>query len=117
MAAPGDTPSTIATAIADAINATAAADAVTDLPLEQVVTASAAAGVVTITANSTTTPFTLAVSVSAGGYTAGRQVAPFADDGYGDFLSDPSQTLFGHEPTLCAACNLTGAEFALITTP
>jgi hypothetical protein len=24
------------------------------------------------------------------------------------------QTLFGHEPTLCAACNLTSAEFALI---
>ena len=114
ITAPGDTPSTIAAAIADAINATTVADAVTNLPLEQVVTASAAGGVVTITANSTTTPFTLAVSVSAGGYTAGRQVAPFADDGYGDFLTDPSQTLFAHEPTLCAACNLTGAEFALV---
>ena len=47
-------------------------------------------------------------------YTAGRHTPPFADDGYGDFLTDASQTLFGHEPTLCAACNLTGAEFALI---
>ena len=47
-------------------------------------------------------------------YTAGRHTPPFADDGYGDFLADTSQTLFGHQPTLCAACNLTGAEFALI---
>ena len=47
-------------------------------------------------------------------YSAGRHTPPFADDGYGDFLADTSQTLFGHQPTLCAACNLTSAEFALI---
>ena len=116
MAAPGDTPATIAAAIAAAINAATAADPITNLPLNSVVTASAAGAVLTLTAASPTTPFTLAASLSGGGYTAGQQTAPFADDGYGDVLADPAQTLFGHEPTLCAACNLTGAEFALITT-
>jgi peptidoglycan hydrolase-like protein with peptidoglycan-binding domain len=111
-----DTPATIAANIATAINTTTTSDAITNLPLNSVVTASASGGVLTITAVSPTTPFTLAVSLSSGAYTAGRQVAPFADEGYGDFLADPSQTLFGHEPMLCAACNLTGAEFALITT-
>lgn len=48
-------------------------------------------------------------------YTAGQANPPFADNGYGDFLTDPSQTPFGDESTLCAACNLTSAEFALIT--
>ena len=126
LTAPGDTPRTIAASIAAAINATTAVDLVTDLPLNSVVTASATwrsalhfmEGLVTITAKSPTTPFTVSVSLSASGYTAGQQIAPFADDGYGtgNFLTEPSQTLFGHEPTLCAACNLTGAEFALITT-
>src|SRR5262249_21297074 len=40
--------------------------------------------------------------------------SPFADDGYGDYLTNPAQTLSGQEPALCAACHLTGAEFALI---
>ena len=115
LAAPGDTPATIAAAIAALVNATDTADPVTGLPLNSVVTAAAAGGVVTVTAASPTTRFTLTASLTAGGYTAGRQTPPFADDGYGDFLTDAAQTLFGHQPTLCAAFNLTGAEFALIT--
>jgi hypothetical protein len=122
-AATGDTPSTIASKIAALIVATATPDLVTNLPLNSVVTASAAAGVITITAASTTASFTLQVLLSASAYTAGEQTPPFADDGYGDFLSDPTQTaqttptLFAHEPALCAACNLTGAEFTLIAGP
>jgi len=116
LTAPGDTPASIAASIAALINATAAPDPVTGLPLNAVVAASAAGAMITITATSPATPFTLTTSMTAGGYTAGQRLAPFADDGYGDFLADPSQTLFGHEPALCAACNLTGAEFALITT-
>ena len=115
LAATGDTPATIAAAIAAAVNAATATDPVTGLPLNAVVTASAAAGVITFTGLVPTTAFTLAAALSAGGYTAGRRNPPFADDGYGDFLTDPAQTLLGHEPTLCAACHLTGAEFALIT--
>ena len=115
LAAPGDTPVTIAAAIAAAVNAATIADPVTGLPLNAAVTASAAGGVITLTATSSTTPFTLTADLAAGGYTAGRQAPPFADDGYGDYLTDATQTLFGHEPTLCAAFNLTGAEFGLIT--
>jgi hypothetical protein len=115
LAAPGDTPATIAAAIAAIISATTTADPVTGLPLSAAVTASAADGVMTLTAASPTTSFTLTASMAAGGYTAGRQAPPFADDGYGGFLTDTAQTLLGHEPTLCAAFNLTGAEFALIT--
>ena len=116
QAAPGDTAATIATAIAAAINATTSADAVTGLPLNSVVTAAAAGAVITVIATSTTTSFTLTASLQAGGYTAGSQPPPFADNGYGEFLTDDTQTLFGHQPTLCAAFSLTGAEFALITT-
>ena len=71
---------------------------------------------ITVTAASATTSFTLTAALAAGGYTAGSQTPPFADDGYGGFLTDATQTLFGHQPALCAAFNLTGAEFALITT-
>ena len=126
MAAPGDTVGTIAAAIANKINATTAADPVTGMSLNSVVTATATrrsgvdftVGLVTVTGQSPTTPFTFAVSMSPAGYTAGQATPPFADDGYGDFLPDPKptdlpQTIFGHEPTLCAACNLTSAEFAL----
>jgi hypothetical protein len=113
----GDTPTTIASKITAAVVGTTTPDLVTNLPLNSVVTGSAAAGVVTITAASTTTSFTLQVALSASVYTAGEQTPPFADDGYGDFLSDLTQTLFAHEPALCAACNLTGAEFTLITGP
>jgi Neuraminidase-like domain len=71
---------------------------------------------ITITAADATTSFTLAVTVSAATYTAGRLSPPFADNGYGVYLTDASQKLFGHEPLLCAAFNLTGDEFAQIAT-
>lgn len=112
--AAGDTPSSIAGNIASAINATATPDLVTNLPLNTVVSAAASGGAVTISAPNATTSFALGVSLSAASYVAGRETPPFADDGYGDFLADPTQTFFGHEPLLCAAFNLTGAEFALI---
>jgi len=44
-----------------------------------------------------------------------QQDPAFADNGYGDYLTDASQTLLAHQPALCAACGLTGAEFTLIT--
>jgi hypothetical protein len=113
-ASPGDTAAMLATGIAGDINAATAVDPVTGLPLSSVVSATAAGPVITVTGQSPTTPFTLTAAVSPSQYTAGRLTPPFADDGYGGFLADTSQTLFGHQPTLCAACNLTGAEFALI---
>src|ERR1022692_3088098 len=106
LAVRGDTPATIATAIADIINATTTADQASGLPMNTVVTAAAAGGVMTLTASSPAISFTLAPSLTAGGYTGGRQIPPFDDDGYGDFLGDTAQTLFGHEPTVCAAFNL-----------
>ncbi len=110
----GDTPTTIATNIANAINAAANVDPITNIALNQLVKAGAAGGVITITALSVTGGFSLTVSVSSGTYIAGVQPPPFADNGYGDFLVDRSQTLFGHEPVLRAAFNLTGAEFTVI---
>jgi Neuraminidase-like domain/Putative peptidoglycan binding domain/Salmonella virulence plasmid 28.1kDa A protein len=114
--AAGDTPTSIATNIAGAINAYAAVDPLTNVAVNLLVSAAAAAGVITITSRSATGGFSLTVSTSSGTYTAGVQPPPFADNGYGDFLADPSQTLFGHEPVLRAAFNLTGAEFTLIAT-
>ena len=114
IAAPGDTAAMLATGIAGDINGATTVDASTGLPLNSVVAATASGTVITVTGKSFTTPFTLAASLSPSEYTADRHTPPFADDGYGNFLADPSQTLFGHQPTLCAACNLTGAEFALI---
>ena len=116
---PNDTAATLAAGIAGDINEATAVDPDTGLPLNQVVQAAAdttdpAKAVITVTSRSPATPFTLTAAVSPSQYTAGRHTPPFADDGYGDFLADTSQTLFGHQPTLCAACNLTGAEFALI---
>ena len=118
-ASPLDTAAMLATGITGDINGATAADPVTGLPLNAVVTATAdttdpAKAVITVTGKSFTTPFTLAAAVSPSQYTAGRHTPPFADDGYGDFLADPTQTLLGHQPTLCAACNLTAAEFAPI---
>ena len=124
IVATGDGPSSIAANIAALINGTTTSDPITNLPLNAVVTASHVnllsgghtTGEVVVTASSPTTVFIMAVSASASGYTAGRKTPPFADDGYGDFLADSTQTLFGHEPSICAACNLTGAEFSLIAT-
>ncbi len=112
--AAGDTAASIASAIAGVINATAVPDITSGVPLNQLVSAASSAGTVTVTANLPTVAFTLAAAMSTGSYTAGRQPSPFADNGYGEFLADPTQTLFAHEPTLCAACNLTGADIALI---
>jgi hypothetical protein len=119
----GDTPVSIAANIAAAINATATPDPTTNLPLKN--SLSAAAGPtetsggttfrsVVVTAKEPTSIFTMTVSQANASYTAGRQSSPFADDGYGNFLQDASQTLFAHEAAICAACNFTGAEFALI---
>ncbi len=43
-----------------------------------------------------------------------RQDPAFADDGYGNVLSDNGQKLLDHAPALRAAFNLTGAELNLI---
>ena len=44
-----------------------------------------------------------------------QQDPAFGDDGYGGYLTDAGQLLPAHQPALCAACGLTGAEFTLIT--
>jgi ABC toxin N-terminal region/Neuraminidase-like domain/Putative peptidoglycan binding domain len=110
----GDTPASIAGKIASTINATTSVDPTTNVALNQLVSAAAAGAVITVSAIQVNGSFTLAVSVQPGTYTAGLQPAPFADNGYGEFLADLSQTIFGHEPVLRAAFNLTGAEFTLI---
>ena len=71
---------------------------------------------ITITATNALFSFSLEVSLAAATYLAGQSPPPFADNGYGAFLTDATQTLFSQQPLLCAACNLTGADFALITT-
>jgi hypothetical protein len=119
----GDTPASVAANIAAAINATKTVDPTANLPLKDLVSAAAGPTVTSggrtscsmvVTAKDATTTFTITVSLTAGSYTAGRLSSPFADDGYGNFLQDSSQTLFGHESVLCAACSLTGTEFASI---
>jgi hypothetical protein len=67
-----------------------------------------------LTAQNPTVGFTVAATMSTTSYAAGRAPSPFADNGSGIYLQDPSQKLLMHEPLLCAACNLTGAEFAQI---
>ena len=111
----GDTADALATKIASGINASTLSDPTTGSPLNTLVSASASGGTITVTATSLITAFTLAAATAEGAYTAGRLNPPFADNGYGVYLDNPAQTLFGHQPLLCAACNLTGAEFALIT--
>lgn len=110
----GDTAASIATQIASAINTATTVDANTNTALNQIVSAAAAAGVVTVTAINSGGPFRFAAMLTTGTYIAGVQPPPFADNGYGVFLSDPAQTVFGHEPVLRAAFNLTGAEFTQI---
>jgi hypothetical protein len=77
----GDTSlSNLAAHIAAAINATATADPASGLPLNQVVTASSASAVVTVTADSFGPDFALACAVSAGAtetYTVGPQTLAF----------------------------------------
>ena len=110
----GDTAASIASDITNAINSTTTVDADTNTPLKQIVSAAANAGQITVTAINSGAAFSMTASLTTGTYTAGVQPPPFADNGYGDFLSDPSQTIFGHEPVLRAAFNLSGAEFTLI---
>jgi hypothetical protein len=117
----GDTPLSIAGKIATAISANpelsslvSAAARPMFLPFDPM------PAQLIVTAKDPTTTFALTVSMSSGSYTSVRQLSPFADDGHGNFLKEaadpnhPTQTLFGHEAALCAACNLTGAEFAEI---
>ena len=47
---------------------------------------------------------------------AAQRDAAFADDGYGGVLTDATATLAAHAAAICGAANLTGAEFAAITT-
>lgn len=71
-------------------------------------------GGVTISSLTYGIAFTVTVGIaSTGTYVAGRRRNPFVDDGYGNYLADPTgvYTLFGYEPLICAGCNLTGAEF------
>ena len=82
--------------------------------LDQLVKATSAGAVLTVTAAQATGTFVFSVSAQPGTYVAGTEPAPFADNGYGEFLADLSQTVFGHEPALRAAFNLSGAEFTLI---
>jgi GH18 family chitinase len=119
----GDGPSSVAANIASAINAKTTPDPSTGLPLNALVSAAAgtattSGGIVSrpivVTAVDPATTFTLAVSIQTAAYAVGQEPPTFADDGSGAFLQDTSQTLFGHEAALCAACNLTGAEFVLI---
>jgi hypothetical protein len=110
----GDTPASVTTKIAASINASTAVDPVTNVELDQLVKATSAGAVLTVTAAQATGTFVFSVSAQPGTYVAGTEPAPFADNGYGEFLADLSQTVFGHEPALRAAFNLSGAEFTLI---
>src|SRR5208282_629195 len=129
----------LAASIATAINSTVLEDPTTSLPLSSLVHATAAQNVATlnpidpataftvtssvttgsetyVTAGQTAASQTVTVTGSAASYTAGRLSPPFAATTTGAFLTDQTQKLFGHEPLLCAAFNLTGADFALICT-
>lgn len=113
---PATIASNIATHIVSMINNAAAltTDPFTNLAINLPINAASAGGVITITVTGPATVFTVACSSDTSGYVAGRQLPTFAPDKYGDFLSDATQYVFGHEPTLRAAFNLTGAEFELI---
>jgi hypothetical protein len=112
-----DTNVTIAAAIAASVNASALVDPLTGLAVNALVSAAPDATVkskVVFTPKSTAVGFKLLASITTTSYAAGRAASPFADNGYGVLFADSSQRLLVHEPFLCAACNLTGAEFAQI---
>ena len=69
---------------------------------------------VVFTPNNPTIGASVAATVTTTSYVAGQAASPFADNGYGVIFADPSQKLLVHEPFLCAACSLTGSEFAQI---
>ena len=108
---------TAAQNVASLINGSSVVDPVTGLAVNAVVSAGPD-GILksrlVVAPQSPNVGFTLAASMSTTSYAAGRALSPFADDGYGSYLADPSQKLLMYEPLLCAACNLTGAEFAQI---
>jgi Neuraminidase-like domain/Salmonella virulence plasmid 28.1kDa A protein len=104
----------IATQIAASVNATTTTESTTNLPLNSLLKATANGPTVTFIATSPTIPFLLSVSLQTGAFTSALLPSPFAGDGYGAYLTDSSQKLFGYEPQLRAAFNLTGPQFALI---
>ncbi len=115
--AAGETDQAIAAAIVAAVNGSAAVDPVTGLAVNALVAAAPDAATKTkivFTAVDPTVGFELAASATTTDYVASRAASPFEDNGYGAVLADPSQKLLTHEPFLCAACNLTGAEFSEI---
>ena len=100
------------------INGSSATDPQTGLAVDALVFAALDSTVKTklvLTAQNATVGFTINASMSTTSYAAGRAPSPFADNGSGSYLQDNSQKLLMHEPLLCAACNLTGAEFAQIS--
>lgn len=108
---------TIAANLVSLINASTTVDPVTSLPVKALVSATLDPAVKTklvLTAQNNSVGFSVSASMSTTSYVAGRAPSPFADDGSGTYLHDGSQKLLMHEPLLCAACNLTGAEFAQI---
>ncbi|MGC1376963.1 MAG: Tc toxin subunit A, partial [Anaerolineales bacterium] len=93
----GDTTvTTLATHIISAINATAAVDPITGLPLNQVILASNASGIITIKSINPDLAFTLACSLSSG--------------------ATETYAILDHESALRAAFNLTGDEYSQIVT-
>jgi peptidoglycan hydrolase-like protein with peptidoglycan-binding domain len=109
---------TTASNLVSLINGSTLVDPVTGLPVKSLVSAALDSSnklkLVLTTLNSTV-GVTLAASMATTSYLAGRALSPFADNGYGAYFADNSQKLLMHEPLLCAACNLTGAEFAQIS--
>ena len=108
---------TTATNLANLINGSNVVDPLTGLAVNSLVSAAPDAtvkSVVVLTAQNSTVGFTLGAAMSTTAYLAARAPSPFADNGYGVYFSDTSQTLLMHEPLLCAACSLTGIEFAQI---
>ena len=118
--AEGDTLASIADGLRDAVNATTAADPYCDRALNTIVAASSSNGVVTLISAGVGAPFALTCSVQPAfaafvtSYLIGQAASPFADNGFGVIFADWTQKLLVHEPFLCAACNLTGPEFAQI---
>jgi hypothetical protein len=110
-----DTDLTIAAAIVAAVNASTVIDPLSGLAVNALVTA-ALDGVVkskvVFTQKNPTIGVSVAATVTTTSYVAGQAASPFADDGYGVIFADPGQKLLVHEPFLCAACSLTGVEFA-----
>ncbi|HEV2647203.1 MAG TPA: neuraminidase-like domain-containing protein [Acidobacteriaceae bacterium] len=113
----GDDVNAVARNLAAAINATTTPDPYCGLPLNSLLAVSAQGATIHVVTAGAGAPFSFACEgqfAVDGSYTACRLAAPFADNGYGAFLSDPNQTLLAHEPVVCAACGLTGVEFAPI---